>query len=137
MQSTLVRRAISTAIALTALGAGVLACGGTAAAANKDGELEYREFGLFYNSSLMGSVFDLYLADSNLADDRFPGYGSGQGEIVDNNAASYFNRDRVVWFVYTGSYAGGIEGSIPAGYYGNASLTFKNQVSSAYHYKAR
>ncbi|MFE0649252.1 hypothetical protein ACFVZH_11755 [Streptomyces sp. NPDC059534] len=137
MQSTVVRRALSTVVALTALGAGVLAGGGTAAASTKDGELELREFGLYYNSSLMGSVLDLYLADSNLADDRFPGYGSGQGQIVDNNAASYFNRDRVVWYVYTGSFAGGVEGSLPANYYGNASATFKNQVSSAYHYKAR
>jgi len=39
--------------------------------------------------------------------------------------------------VYTGANHTADEGSLPAYYSGNASSDFKNQISSAYYYKAR
>lgn len=137
MKNTALRRALSAVVVLGTLGTGVLATGGTASAVTRDGYLDIREFGLFYNSSLGGSFIDLYMADSDLANDRFITPGPGQGYAVGNNAASYFNKDKVTWYVYTGAGAGGIEGWIPADRFGTFSTTFKNQVSSVYHFKAR
>ncbi|MGW5774961.1 peptidase inhibitor family I36 protein [Streptomyces sp. NPDC003863] len=138
MQRTALRRVAATAIALAALGAGALATAGSASAATgKNGYLESGEFGLFYNSNQAGAVFDLYVSDANFDDDYFPGPGNGAGQKVNDNTASYWNQDSNTWWVYTDAYAGGVEGSLPVGYYGNASTTFKNQISSAYYYKAR
>ncbi|MFF9849704.1 peptidase inhibitor family I36 protein [Streptomyces litmocidini] len=138
MQRTALRRVAATAIALAAIGAGALATAGSASAATgKNGYLESGELGLFYNSGQSGAVWDLYVADDNFDGDRFPGPGAGAGESVNDNTASYWNADSLTWWVYTDAYAGGIEGSLPAGYIGNATTNFKNRISSAYHYKAR
>ncbi|WP_157869980.1 MULTISPECIES: peptidase inhibitor family I36 protein [unclassified Streptomyces] len=138
MQRTALRRVAATAVALVAIGAGALATAGSASAATgKNGYLESGELGLYYNSNQAGAVFDLYIADDNFSDDWFPGPGNGAGQPVNDNTASYHNADSLTWYVYTDAYAGGIEGSLPPGYVGNASTTFKNQISSAYHYKAR
>lgn len=137
MKNTALRRALSTVVVLGTLGTGVLATTGTASAVTRDGYLDIHEFGLFYNSSLGGSFIDLYMADGDLSNDRFITPGPGQGYAVGNNAASYFNKDDVTWYVYTGASAGGIEGWIPANRFGTFSTTFKNEVSSVYHFKAR
>ncbi|MFE3073195.1 peptidase inhibitor family I36 protein [Streptomyces sp. NPDC059247] len=137
MQRTALRRVAATAVALAALGAGALATAGSASATTKNGSLETGEFGLFYNSGQGGAVFDLYIADDNFDDDWFPGPGNGAGQKVNDNTASYWNADSLTWWVYTDAYAGGVEGSLPPGYLGDASSNFKNKISSAYHYKAR
>ncbi|MEU7020532.1 peptidase inhibitor family I36 protein [Streptomyces sp. NPDC046203] len=138
MQRTALRRIAATTVALAALGAGALATAGSASAATgKNGVLETGEFGLYYNSNQGGAVFDLFLSDANFINDYFAGPGNGAGQNVNDNTASYKNRDSNTWWVYTNADAGGIEGSIPAGYSGNASTTFKNEISSAYYYKAR
>ncbi|MFE5484980.1 peptidase inhibitor family I36 protein [Streptomyces sp. NPDC056527] len=138
MQRTAIRRVAATAIALAAIGAGALATAGSASAATgKNGYLESGEFGLYYNSGLNGAVFDLYVSDSNFSGDTFPGPGAGAGQSANDNTASYWNRDSNVWWVYTDANAGGIEGSLPVGYSGDASSNFKNKISSAYYYKAR
>ncbi|MER5712498.1 hypothetical protein AB0B13_14165 [Streptomyces sp. NPDC042898] len=137
MKNTALKRALSTVVVLGTLGTAVLATAGSASAVTRDGYLDIREFGLFYNSSLGGSFIDLYMADGDLANDRFISPGPGQGYAVGNNAASYFNKDKVTWYVYTGASAGGIEGWIPADRFGTFSDTFKNEVSSVYHFKAR
>ncbi|MGW8768473.1 hypothetical protein ACWGN5_39035 [Streptomyces sp. NPDC055815] len=137
MQRTALRRVAATAVTLVALGAGALATAGTASAAGKNGGLESGEFGLYYNSDQGGAVWDLFVEDTDFWGDRFPGPGNGTYELVNDNTASYNNRDSNRWWVYTDAGAGGYEGSLPAGYIGNASATFKNQISSAYYYKAR
>ncbi|MER8231260.1 peptidase inhibitor family I36 protein [Streptomyces sp. NPDC094049] len=138
MQRTALRRVAATAVALAALGAGALATAGSASAATgKNGYLESGEFGLFYNSGQGGAVFDLFVSDDNFDDDWFPGPGNGAGQKVNDNTASYWNADSLTWWVYTDAYAGGVEGSLPPGYVGDASSNFKNKISSAYYYKAR
>ncbi|MFE2555127.1 hypothetical protein ACFXGT_03695 [Streptomyces sp. NPDC059352] len=132
MKNTGLRRTLSTAVALGALGAGALATAAPASAANKDGYLDYHEFSLTYYASQTGSWTDFLYDEALLSNDTFITPGDGQGKIVDNNAESYFNRDNVTWYVYTNSYAGGIEGWIPAEHLGNFSTNFKNQVSSIY-----
>ncbi|MFD9032007.1 peptidase inhibitor family I36 protein [Streptomyces sp. NPDC059567] len=138
MQRTAIRRVAATAIALAAIGAGALATAGSASAASgKNGYLENGELGLFYNSGQSGAVFDLFSADTNFSGDTFPGPGAGAGQSANDNTASYWNADSYVWWVYTDANAGGVEGSLPVGYIGNATSNFKNKISSAYHYKAR
>ncbi|MFB7370384.1 peptidase inhibitor family I36 protein [Streptomyces sp. NPDC056222] len=138
MQRTAIRRVAATAIALAAIGAGALATAGSASAATgKNGYLESGELGLYYNSNQAGAVFDLYVEDTDFWGDTFPGPGAGAGQSANDNTASYWNRDSNVWWVYTDRNAGGAEGSLPVGHVGNASVTFKNKISSAYYYKAR
>ncbi|MFG2111397.1 peptidase inhibitor family I36 protein [Streptomyces sp. NPDC048718] len=137
MQSTALRRIATTAVALAALGAGALVTAGSASAATgKNGVLESGEMGFFCSSNQAGSVFDLYDGDGDFRDDRFVA-GSCQGQPVYGNVSSVWNRDSMTWWVYTDLQAGGMEGSIPAGYVGNMSSTFKNQIIAAYSYKAR
>ncbi|MFF0423175.1 hypothetical protein [Streptomyces sp. NPDC004520] len=138
MQRTALRRVATTAIALAALGLGALATAGSASATERNGYLEGGEFGLYYNSGPAGAVWDLYYEDPDFSagNQRFPGPGNGTGELVNDNTAGYNNRDSVRWWVYTDAYAGGDEGSLPAGYIGTSTATFKNRISSAYYYEA-
>jgi hypothetical protein len=99
------------------------------AATGKNGVLESGEFGLFYLQNQSGYVFDLFVSDSNFADDVFPGTAIS----ANNNTESYSNRDVVWWHVFTGASYTGSHGCLPAGYDGNASATFKNTISSAYY----
>lgn len=110
-----------------------LVTAGTASAAEKDGWLTAGEMGLYCTPNQGSSVFDLgaYSSDDNLADDFFKGSLSCAGQRVDNNTASYWNRSagsRMV--VYTGAGFSGSYGSLPPGYVGNASSTFRNTISS-------
>ncbi|MCZ0980795.1 hypothetical protein O1L60_22405 [Streptomyces diastatochromogenes] len=136
MQRTALRRVATTAIALAALGLGTLATAGPASAAEKNGYLESGEFGLFFNTGPAGAVWDLYYQDVDFWGEKFPGPGNGTDDFVNDNTAGYNNRDSVRWWVYTDANAGGYEGSLPAGYIGNATATFKNKISSAYFYEA-
>ncbi|MEU2230181.1 hypothetical protein ACH4A8_26605 [Streptomyces vietnamensis] len=126
------RRTLRTVVALGALGAGALVTAAPATAANKDGHLDYHEFSLNFQDSQAGSFTDFLYDESLLSNDRFITAGDGRGQIVDNNAESYFNFDNVTWYVYTGSYHGGVEGWIPAEHWGDFSTGFTNQVSSIY-----
>ena len=137
------KRFAGAALAMAAAAGIALGAAGQAAAdtGEKDGGLWSGEFGLFYNSGQAGCVFDLRYADVNFSGDAFKGYlgesCSGKGQSVNDNTASYWNIDTYTWWVYTDANAGGIEGSVPADYFGNASSNFKNEISSAYWYKAR
>lgn len=137
-RSTAMRRLTGIALAATAVSGLTLTTAGTAwAATNKNGNVESGELGLYYNSSRAGCVFDLLASDGNFSGDYFRSPTStqcnGQGASTDNNTASYWNRDVTAWEVYTKAGRAGIEGYLPLGYYGNASVTFKNEISSAYY----
>ncbi|MFD9608691.1 peptidase inhibitor family I36 protein [Streptomyces sp. NPDC004288] len=125
------RLAVMAAAGLAITGA-ALATAAPASATGKNGNLEYMEFGLFYNSNQAGCVFDLYVQDNSFSDDVFKGAAChGVNQVTNDNTASYINRDTRTWYVYTNANFGGTEGSLPANYVGNASSTFKNQISSA------
>ncbi|CCH32709.1 peptidase inhibitor family I36 protein [Actinosynnema sp. NPDC047251] len=108
---------------------GLTMAAGPAGAAGKNGSLESGEFGLYYLTGQSGWVFDLYVSDSNFADDNFP----GTGVSADNNTESYRNRDSFWWHVFTGAGYTGSHGCLSPGYVGNASATYKNTISSAYY----
>ncbi|WP_326628722.1 MULTISPECIES: peptidase inhibitor family I36 protein [unclassified Streptomyces] len=132
------KRFAGAALAIAAAAGITLGTAGQALAAEKNGVLDSGEIGLFYNSGQSGCVFDLAYADTNFSGDVFKGGScSGSGQSVNDNTASYWNQDVYTWWVYTDANAGGIEGSVPADYFGNASSNFKNEISSAYWYKAR
>lgn len=138
--SSAMRRMAGTALAATAVTGLLLTTAGTATAAgHKNGNVESGEFGLYYNSNYAGCVFDLLYSDERFSDDRFVSSTSsqtcpGQNKTTDNNTASYWNRDVSAWDVYTDPKRGGIHGYVPLDYYGNASATYKNEISSAYYF---
>ncbi|WP_326658692.1 peptidase inhibitor family I36 protein [Streptomyces sp. NBC_00385] len=137
-RSTAIRRLTGIALAATAVTGLTLTTAGTASAAtHKNGNVESGEFGLYYNSNYAGCVFDLLNEDGNFADNRFISSTSsqtcpGQGQITNDNTASYWNRDVTAWDVYTDAGRKGIHGYVPLNYYGNASATYKNEISSSY-----
>lgn len=129
---TMLRRVAVTGVSLVALAGASLATAGSAFATGGNGVMESGEFGEYYNSDRAGCVWDLVTEDSNFDNNWFVGSGcNGLNQSVDNNTASFWNRQGVTWHVYTGSLYSGSHGWIPAGNYGNYSATFKNQVSSA------
>ncbi|MEU6866106.1 hypothetical protein ABZ924_23090 [Streptomyces sp. NPDC046876] len=109
----------------------VLAVAGPSAAYGKDGNLEVNEFGLFWTTYQSGCVFDLYGEDLNFSDNYFKSGCSGAGQNVNDNTESYWNRDVYAWKVGTDAGLDGNVGEIPSNYKGNASSTFKNEISSA------
>ncbi|MFE2290925.1 peptidase inhibitor family I36 protein [Streptomyces sp. NPDC059452] len=131
MSRSLPRRLGSMA-AVAAATAGLLITTAVGAAADsKNGVLETNEFGLYYNSGQLGCVFDVYDHDENFTNDKFKGSCSGSGQSTNDNTASYWNRDSVFdYYVYTDANYRGSWGTIPGGYKGNASSTFKNKISS-------
>ncbi|MFD4761436.1 peptidase inhibitor family I36 protein [Streptomyces sp. NPDC058439] len=139
-RSNVTRRLAGIALTATAITGLTLVTAGTATAAtHKNGNVESGEFGLYYNSNYVGCVFDLLNSDANFSNDHFISSTSastcpGQGQTTNDNTASYWNRDVTAWDVYTDANRGGIRGSLPLGYYGNASVTFKNEISSAYYF---
>ncbi|MEU0742511.1 peptidase inhibitor family I36 protein [Streptomyces sp. NPDC006134] len=137
--STTVRRLSRMALAVTAVAGIGLASAPSASALTKDGALEAYEFGLYYNSGQLGCVFDLANSDWNFSGDTFwkvSGTCNGIGQSTNDNTASYRNRDNETWWVYTDADGDGAEGTLPAGYAGDASSTFKNEISSAFPYDA-
>lgn len=129
-----IRKLAAGCVATASAGALLLAATGTAAAATeKNGYLEASEFGLYYNSNSGGCVFDLFGSDWNFVNDYFTGpWGcAGAGGLIDDDTASYKNRDTYTWRVATDPNLGGLVGSLPPGYTGNASANFKNKISSA------
>ncbi|OKK09991.1 hypothetical protein [Streptomyces sp. CB02400] len=133
------RRVSSLAVAAIAVGGFTLGVATPAAAAtHNNGTLESSEFGLYYNSSLGGCVFDLGAAENDFADFRFKDPSSvncsGEGQSTNDNTASYRNRASYTWYVWTDHFQEGTRGSLPGGYSGNASSTFKNEISSASWY---
>lgn len=139
-RSTALRRLTGVALVATAITGLTLTTAGTAiAAGHKNGNIDSGEFGLYYNSNYAGCAFDLLYSDERFSDDRFISSTSaqtcpGQGQTTDDNTASYWNRDVTTWDVYTNPVRGGIHGYIPLDYYGNASATYKNEISSAYYF---
>ncbi|MER5205075.1 hypothetical protein [Streptomyces sp. NPDC002825] len=129
-----IHKAAALAAATVAMGGLVLGTAGPAAAYDNDGRIESGEFGFYYNSDEKGCVFDVYVYDNNFADNSFKDPSSincaGEGQSTNDNTASYWNRWTGYCYVWTDSYRGGIRGSLPGGYTGNASATFKNQISS-------
>ncbi|MFE9769968.1 peptidase inhibitor family I36 protein [Streptomyces sp. NPDC005808] len=127
------RQLAVTGVALAALGtAGIATAGSASAATGKNGVVEVGEFGLYYVTGSSGTVFDLFVSDTNFSGDVFPGTSIS----ANDNTESYRNRDSLTWYVYTNAGAGGSEGWLDPGYVGNASTTFKNKISSAYYYDA-
>lgn len=119
-----------TAVALVGLSA--VSAAPTSAATGKNGVVESGEFGLYYVTGSSGLVFDLFVSDDNFSNDVFP----GTSIIADNNTESYRNRDSFWWHVFTGYGYTGSHGCLPPGHVGNASVTFKNTISSAYYSSA-
>ncbi|MFD0146559.1 MULTISPECIES: hypothetical protein [unclassified Streptomyces] len=127
------KRVMRAAVAAVAMGGFLLGTAGTASAAyDKDGKLESGEFGLYYNSGLVGCVFDV-AADNDFSNDYFKapsGSCNGKGQTTNDNTASYWNRSVFTQYVFTDWYKEGIQGSLPSGYSGDASSNFKNEISS-------
>jgi hypothetical protein len=131
-----VRRTSMLAVTAVTLGGFVLGTGGPAAAYTaKNGKLESSEFGLYYYSGQGGCVFDIAGSDNDFADDRFKDPYSancaGEGQTTNDNTASYWNRATYTYYVWTDHYQEGTRGSLPGGYSGNSSSTFKNEISSS------
>jgi hypothetical protein len=125
------RRIVATGAVLAALAGGGVAAAGAASATAYNGVLESGEFGLYYSPNFGGPVLDLYSADTNFADNYFPGTTTK----ANDNTASYKNRDTYTWWVYTDKDAGGTRGySVPGGSGNFGGL--RNEVSSAYPYEA-
>ncbi|WP_322748472.1 MULTISPECIES: peptidase inhibitor family I36 protein [unclassified Frankia] len=123
------RSFIALAAVAACLGTGLGVAAPANAATGKNGVLESGEFGLYYLQNQGGYVFDLYVSDSNFANDVFPGTSIS----ANDNTESYKNRDTYWWHVFTNANYTGSHGCLPAGYSGNASATFKNTISSAYY----
>ncbi|MFF4370307.1 hypothetical protein [Streptomyces sp. NPDC001594] len=102
-----------------------------------DGYLERFEFGLYWDDNSRGCVFDSNNDDDHLTDDTFTGPAGcgGRGKGVNDNTTSYNNSDIYGRYVYTDVNYGGIRGSIPAGYIGNASSNYRNSISSLRWYQ--
>ncbi|MEV7525020.1 peptidase inhibitor family I36 protein [Streptomyces sp. NPDC091371] len=102
----------------------------------RDGYLEPEEMGLYYLVNRGGCVFDYNNNEETLTDNQFNGPAGCDGRTkgVNDNTESYWNRDNVGWYVYTDWKYGGIKGSIPSGYTGNASANYKNKISSSSWY---
>lgn len=130
MNKTLRKLAVGGAAAVSA-SALLMGTAGPAAAWARDGNLETHEFGLFYRTGNVGCVFDLAGEDRNFDDDTFRSGCDGAGARVNDNTESYWNRDAYRWKVGTDKNLGGNVGTLPAGYWGDASSTFKNKISSA------
>lgn len=111
----------------------VAAAGPVAANTPKNGYLETSEFGLYYNSYQGGCVFDLMASDWNFYNDLFigPEGCAGRNRVTNDDTASYRNRDTYTWKVGTDPNLAGLVGALPPGYVGNASINFKNKISSA------
>ncbi|MEU4092629.1 peptidase inhibitor family I36 protein [Streptomyces sp. NPDC026673] len=125
------RLGVLAAIAAATAGLMISTTPSAAAIGFRDGVLEVNEFGLYYNSGNAGCVFDVYDSDANFSNDKFKGSCSGSGQTTDDNTASYWNRDSIFdYYVYTDPDYHGSWGTIPAGYRGNASATFKNEISA-------
>ncbi|MFD8255853.1 hypothetical protein [Streptomyces werraensis] len=129
------------ALAVTAVAAGGFAlstAAPVAAATHVNGKLESTEFGLYYNSGQVGCVLDLGAAENQFSQHRFKDPSNincnGEGQNTNDNTASYWNRASYTWYVWTDSFQEGTRGSLPAGHSGNASSTFKNEISSASWY---
>lgn len=119
---------VATVAASTLLGTNV-----AQASYEKDGICDPGEFCLYYNSSKynFGSLHDYQADDPYLFDDTFISPGRGQGQIVANNAAAYWNRSPGTVYVYTLGQFGGTVGSIPPGLpRRDFSLGYKNNVES-------
>jgi hypothetical protein len=97
-------------------------------ATGKNGVVESGEFGLYWLTGSSGLVFDLYFADNDFNNDVFPGTSIPAA----NNTESYRNRDVYWWHVFTSPGYTGSHGCLPAGYVGDASGTFRNNIESAY-----
>ncbi|WP_371578619.1 hypothetical protein [Streptomyces sp. NBC_01314] len=131
-----VKRASALALTAIAIGGFTLATAGPASADHEDGIQEATEFGLYYNSGRGGCVLDLGAYDVTFSDNKYldrPTYRNcpGEGQTVNDNSASYWNRASYNWYVWTDSYQEGTRGTLPAGYIGDATSTFKNEISSA------
>jgi hypothetical protein len=131
-----VRFAAGATLAATMFAGTVLTGAGSAyAATGLDGRLESGELGLYYNSGGLGCVRDNFSDDNDFNGDNFKDpYNvncAGEGQTTNDNTASYWNRDSFQWEVDTDPFRKGIKGWIPAGYSGDASSNFKNEISSA------
>ncbi|WP_411087875.1 peptidase inhibitor family I36 protein [Streptomyces sp. 061-3] len=130
-------RFVKTVVLIAALGGVTALSSGVAVASTaKNGYHESGEFGLYYNSNRVGCVFDLYLADSNFSGEYFKDHEmnfqcGGLGQKVNDNTASYWNKDTWTWEVATDANYDGSVGWIDQGVWSNASASFKNAVSSA------
>ncbi|MFD7556002.1 MULTISPECIES: hypothetical protein [unclassified Streptomyces] len=125
------RKLVAGCVSAVSVGAVLLGAAGPAAAYGRDGTLEDQEFGLYYWQNRSGCVFDLVTSDLNFADDKYRGSCSASGDPVNDTTESYWNRDVYAWKVGTDKDLGGNVGELPSKYFGNASATFKNRISSA------
>ncbi|GAB2995186.1 hypothetical protein GCM10023080_071940 [Streptomyces pseudoechinosporeus] len=125
------QRLAALGLSSAALAVGALATAGTASAAATDGTVNSGEMGFYYYYGSSGLVFDLEYSDRDFGNDKYP---TNSSLSPDNNTLSYRNRDNWTWYVYTGTYGFGTQGSIPEGHVGNASSNFQNTISSAYWY---
>ena len=89
------------------------------------------DFCLWYLAGLVGSKADFFISDSNLNNNTFVTAGSGQGQVVGNNAESDFNYDLNLGArVCTGTSGSGTCGTVPSNSGGNFNSTYKNNVES-------
>src|SRR3954454_12353952 len=83
---------------------------GTASQSSEDGDCDYGDFCLYYNSNRHGSLWDTDSYDRNLRNNYFVSNGGGQDRKVTNDSASYWNRsDYDVYVCKLTSFNGGPE----------------------------
>jgi len=127
-----------TRLLVLALGTAATATLGSTApaqAAGRDGVCDSGEFCYYYNSNMTGSVSDFTVAVSDYGATQpgcyeFKGAGSGQGQCIKNNAASFWNRStKTVRVYYNSGYSGSYQ-TIAAGAQGNLNSTLYNENAS-------
>ena len=105
---------------------------GTASPSSEDGDCDYGDFCLYYNSNRHGSLWDTDSYDRNLRNNYFVSDGAGQDRKVTNDSASYWNRsDYDVYVCKSTSFNGGCTW-LGAGSHGNFPGSWKNNVESLY-----
>lgn len=130
----------STAVAVSLWGAAAPASAQTpssapqattaASSSSEDGDCDYGDFCLYYNSKFRGSVWDTDSFDKNLRNNYFVSDGAGQDKRVANDSASYWNNSDFDVYVYKGkSYTGGYK-VLPAQSYGTFTGSWKNNIES-------
>ena len=105
---------------------------GTASQTSEDGECDYGDFCLYYNSNWRGSLWDTDSYDRNLRNNYFVSGGGGQDKKVTNDSASYRNNsDYDVYVCKLTSFNGGCRW-LAANSQGNLTGSWKNNVESLY-----
>jgi hypothetical protein len=129
--------------------AGGYAASPSAQAATRNGNCEWGEFCLYFNSGLTGAVADFHVTRANYGVAGQPAThitfkpatgitagrsSNGAGVWVQDNSASYVNNSPRCLYVFTEPGWGGMVGVIRPGEVSNLVGSFKNNIASHYFF---